>query len=81
MVRRVDVEAPLDRAGGQLKRLATGRRLDRLEVQTVDRARAYERLDLRRDFGREGFFEAPFLAASCEAAPNAVSAHCSQASQ
>jgi len=81
VVRRVGVEAPLDRAGGQLKRLATGRRLDRLEVQTVDRARAYERLDLRRDFGREGFFETPLLAASCEAAPNAVSAHCSQASQ
>ena len=81
MVRRVGVEAPFHCAGSQLKRLATGRRLDRLEVQTVDRARAYERLDFRRDFGREGSFEAPFLAASCEAASRSVSAHCSQVSQ
>jgi hypothetical protein len=81
MVRRVRVEAPLDRAGRQLKRLTTGPRLDGLEVQTIDRAWAYERLDLGRDLGREGFLEAPFFAVSCEAASSAVSAHCSQASQ
>ena len=81
MVRRVSVEAPLDRASGQLKRPTTSRRLNGLEVQTVDGARAYERLDLGRDFGVEGFFEAPFFAASCEAASNSVSANCSQTSQ
>jgi len=77
----VGVEAPLERASGQLKRPTTGRRLDGLEVQTLDRARAYERLDFGRDFGVKGFFEAPFFAASCEAASNSVSAHCSQACQ
>jgi hypothetical protein len=81
MVRAIGVEPALERSSRQPKRSTTGRRLDRLEIQTVDRARPYERLDLGRDLGREGLFEAPFFAASCEAASRSVSAHCSQASQ
>jgi len=66
-------------------RCSTARgRLDGLEVQPVDRAQTYERFDLGADFRVEGFFEAPFWAASREAAWGAsswASAHCSQASQ
>ena len=66
------------------ERLAARGGLDRLEVQPVDRARAYERFDLCDDLRREAFCEAPFLAASCAAASGAsrwASAHCSQARQ
>ena len=66
------------------ERLAARGGLDRLEVQPVDRARAYERLDLGDDLRREGFCEPPFGAAACAAASGAsrwASAHCSQARQ
>jgi hypothetical protein len=73
VIERVGVEPPLDGTCGYLKRAASRRRLDRLEVQTVDTARAYERLDLGRDLRVEGFFEPPFSAASSEAAAPAFS--------
>ena len=41
--------------------------------QAIDRTRAYERLDFGRDLRREGFLEAPFFAASSEAASPASS--------
>jgi len=73
MVRRVGVETALDRTGGQLKHLTTGRGLDGLEVHSVDRTRAYERLDFGRDLRREGFFEAPFFGTSSKLASPASS--------
>jgi hypothetical protein len=81
MVGRVSVKTALDGPGRHLQCATTRRGLDRLEVQPVDGARAYERLDLGRDFSGEGFLEAPFFAASGEAAFSWASAHCSQASQ
>ena len=60
------------------------RRLDRFDVQAVDRARTYEPFDLRHDFRVEGLFEAPIMATSCPAATaesSSASAHCSQACQ
>jgi len=74
----------LDGAGRHPQRLAAHSRLDRLEVPARDRVGAYERFDLRDDFGREGRLEPPFGAASDEAASGAsswASAQRSQASQ
>jgi hypothetical protein len=83
MVRPVGVETALDRPRSQLECPAPCRRLDGLEVQAVDRARAYKRLDLGRDLGRERLLEAPFFPTSVSAvtASNSVSAHLSQACQ
>jgi hypothetical protein len=57
--------------------------LDRLEVEPVTCARAYERLDLLDELRREGFLEAPFFAASAPAAAasSSASAQLSQARQ
>jgi hypothetical protein len=74
----------LDGAGRHSQCRAPCCRLDRLKIQAVDRARAYELFDLRDDFRVEGFFETPFLATSCEvtsAESSSASAHCSQACQ
>ena len=73
MVGPVRVQSLLDGASRNGERAPTRGRLDGLEVQPVDRARTYERFDLGDDFRVEGFFEAPFLAASCEAAWGASS--------
>ena len=84
VVRGVSVDPLLDGAGRHAQRLAACRRLDRLEVPALDGVGAYERFDLRDDFGREGRFEPPFLTASCAAASGAsswASAQRSQASQ
>jgi hypothetical protein len=85
VVGRVGVEARLHRARRDLERPTPRRRLDRLEVQALGRALAYERFDLGRDLGLEGFFEPPFLAASASeaasGASNWASAHCSHACQ
>jgi hypothetical protein len=69
----VGVEAPLHRATGDPKRLSAYRCLDRLEVDPLGRARTDQRFDLGFDLGDEGAFEAPFLAASVEAAWGASS--------
>lgn len=53
----------LDGPGGQAQDLTARGGLDGLEVQPIDRPRAYERLDLGGDFARERLFEPPFLAA------------------
>jgi hypothetical protein len=74
----------LHSAGRYPHRLAPYGRLDGLEIPLVDGARAYERFDLADDLGFERRFEAPFLAASCEAASGASSwssHHFSQACQ
>ena len=73
MVGVVGVEAPLHRPTGDPQRLSAYRRLDRLEVDPLGRARTYQRVDLGFDLGNEGAFEAPFLAASVEAAWGAFS--------
>ena len=41
---------------------------DSIQVPIFDGAASYERFDLGDDFGGEGRFEPPFLAASCETA-------------
>jgi len=75
----------LDGAGRPAPRLAARGGLDRLEVPVLDGVAAYERVDLRDDFGREGRGEPPFWAAPAGAAAAGVSswasAHCSQACQ
>ncbi len=84
VVGRVGVESLLHGPRRDGERTSARGRLDRLEVQPVDRARAYERFDLGDDLRVEGFFAAPFLAASCAVASGVsswASAHCSQASQ
>lgn len=63
MIGRIGVEPSLDGPRCHLERLTSGRRLDRLEVQALGGALAYERFDLGRDFRVEGFFEPPFLTA------------------
>jgi hypothetical protein len=80
----VRVQSLLDGASRNGERAPARSRLDGLEVQPVDRARTYKRFDLGDDFRVEGFFEAPFLAASCAVAlgaSNSASAHGSHASQ
>jgi len=61
------------------------RRLDRLEVEPVDRASTYERFDFPDDLDVERRLEAPFLAASsseaASGAASSASAHASQACQ
>jgi hypothetical protein len=69
----VGVEAPLHRATGDPERLSAYRRLDRLEVDPLGRARTDQRVDLGFDLGNEGAFEAPFLAAEGSAAWGALS--------
>jgi hypothetical protein len=83
MVRRVGVETVLDRASGQRECSAPRRRLDGFEVHSVDRTRAYKRLDLGRDLRRERLLEAPFFPTSVSAvtASSSVSAHLSHACQ
>jgi hypothetical protein len=84
VVGAIRVEPLLHGPSRHAKRTTAGRCLDGLEVQPVDCARTYERFDLGADFRGEGFFEPPFLAASCEVASgasNSASAHGSQASQ
>ena len=56
-----------------MHRLAAYGRLDGFEVPVLDRAAAYERVDLGCDLGFERRFEPPFLAASCEVASGASS--------
>ncbi len=83
MVGVVRVEAAGDGESCDAQRVAPRSDFDRFEVPLFDR-RAYERVDLCDDLGREGLFEPPFFAASSEAASGAsisVSAHRSQASQ
>jgi hypothetical protein len=80
----IGIDASLNGPGRHAYRFASRGCLDRFEVPAVDGARAYECFDLGDDLGFEGRFEAPFLAASCEAASgafNSASAHCSQACQ
>jgi len=68
VVGRVAIQSLLDGARCHRQRLATCIRFNGLEVQPIDSARSYERLDLGDDLRLEGFFEPPFLAASCKAA-------------
>ncbi len=53
---------PLDGAGGHLQRGSARRGFQRLEVEIVGRAWAYERFDFLNDLGLERRLEAPFLA-------------------
>lgn len=80
----VGVEPLLYRPGRQTHRLAAHGRLQGFEVAVIDGARAYERLDLGRDFAREGCPEPPFSAPSselCSSASSAASAARSQSCQ
>lgn len=63
----VGVQPPGDRDTGDPERLTTRGQFDGLEVPLLDRG-TDERVYLREDLRAEGFFEAPFLAASWEAA-------------
>jgi hypothetical protein len=84
VIGRIGVEPSLDGPRGHLQRPTPRRRLDRLEIQRVDGAGAYERLDLGAGFRRKRLSEPPFLAPSARAASsacNSASPHCSQASQ
>ena len=76
MVGVVHVEAAGDGDTCDTQRFPPRGDFDRLQVALVDRC-AYERIDLRDDFGREGLFEPPLWAASFEAALAA----CSRVSQ
>jgi hypothetical protein len=68
MVRRVGVETLLHGPRRNRKHAAADARLDRLEVHPIDRARSDQGFDLPLDLRLERRFEAPFLAASSEAA-------------
>jgi hypothetical protein len=61
----------LDGSCRDAQRTPSRGRLDRLEVQPVDRARPYEGGGLGDDFRGEGFFEAPFLTPASVAGPAA----------
>jgi len=63
----VRIEPLLQSPGRDTECTLARRRLDGLEVQTINGARAYERFDLGRDLRVEGFLEPPFLAPSCKA--------------
>ena len=71
MVRYIAVEPLLDGSSCDAQRTPARGRLDRFEVQPVDRARSYECGDLRDDFRGEGFREAPFLTPASVAVPAA----------
>jgi hypothetical protein len=58
----VGVEALLDGAGGHTEYPAPQGDLERLEIEGVSGARAYEGFDFVDDLGLEGAGEAPFLA-------------------
>jgi hypothetical protein len=64
----IRVQANFHRACGHGKRLPPSRRLDRLEIDPLYCPRTDEGFDFPDDFRLEGDFEAPFLAASFEAA-------------
>lgn len=68
MIRAVRIEVALDRTRGHPQRPTTSGGLDGLEVEPLDRTRAYERFDLGRELPLEGRCEPPLLAASAEAA-------------
>ena len=68
IVGHIGVKPSLDRTSGHLKCLPTSCCLDRLEVQPVNGARAYELFDLLDDLRLERLLEPPFSAASFEAA-------------
>jgi hypothetical protein len=76
MVGGVRVEPTLNRSRGNLQRLTARGRLDRLEVQALRRAMTYEPFDLLGNLGLEGFFEAPFLAASASEAASGDARNC-----
>jgi hypothetical protein len=63
----VGVQPPGDRPSGDTERLATRGQFDGLEIPLLDRG-TDEGVYLRDDLRAEGLFEAPFLAASWEAA-------------
>jgi len=84
IVRVVGVQPLLDGPRCDRECPSPGRGLDRLEVQSIGRARRDQRLDFADDLGIERRFEPPFLAASCEAASgtsSSASAHRSHACQ
>jgi hypothetical protein len=60
VIGEIGVEPSFDGPRCHLERPTPRRRLDRLEVQALGGARAYERFDLGRGFRFEGFSEPPF---------------------
>jgi hypothetical protein len=81
MVGRVRVEAPLDDARRERQGAPAGTRLDGLEIEPVELARAYERAELGRDLRLEGAAEPPLSPPSAPAGPSSASAQRSQAPQ
>jgi len=67
VIRLVCVEPALHRSRRDAQSLAARGTLDRLEIQPIDGAGAYERFDLGEDLRLEALLEAPFLAASAAA--------------
>jgi hypothetical protein len=67
VITRVGVEPPLHGPGRDLERSPPHGRFDRFEIQAINGAPTYKRLDLRDDVRGEGFLElcrgAPFFAA------------------
>lgn len=68
MVGSIGIEPSLNRSRGDLKCLLASSGLDRLKVQPVNGAWAYERFNLPDDLRLEGTLEPLFSAAPFEAA-------------
>ena len=83
-IRGVGIEPLLDDASREPQRFPPRGHLHGLKIPVLHAPRPCQPFDLADDLGVERGFEAPFLAASSEAAPTAsswASAHCSQARQ
>jgi hypothetical protein len=72
LIRMVRVETSGDGERCDPKGLTARGQLDRLEIPLLHRL-AYEAVDFGEDLGGEDRFEAPFFAASCEAASPSAS--------
>lgn len=68
MVGGVRAEAPLDGTGRDPERGVAGRRLDGAQVETVERPRTDQRVELGRDLRPEGSREPPLSTPSAESA-------------
>ncbi len=68
MIRAVGVETLLHRACGDMKRLPPGGHLDGFEIELLGSPRPDQRFNFVDDLDLEDRREAPFLAASAEAA-------------
>jgi hypothetical protein len=73
MVALIGIESLLDSPSSDLECLAPSRRFDRLEVESVDGAGAYESFDFGENLRFEDFSEAPFFSADPSALVSTLS--------